>query len=148
MSRSTFSITVALRTARLVGFMNDLMDRSGASRRLLDVSGSRPWTSVEEAFGASSPPPSLYDKALIIQGFVVSGVWQNLPAHTSAHTLDEVLLFDQRPIFWKLNWATGMNFVFKRRRPCPVVTNLCSLQRSKPNIQYYRLGPAPSRTWD
>jgi hypothetical protein len=40
----------------------------------------------------TSPPPSLYDKALIIQGFVVSGFWKNLPAHTSAHTLDEVLL--------------------------------------------------------
>jgi hypothetical protein len=47
----------------------------------------------------SSPPPSLYDKALIIQGFVVPWVWKNLPAHTSAHTLDEVLLFDQRLIF-------------------------------------------------
>ena len=40
-----------------------------------------------------SPPPSLYDKALIFQGFVVSGFGQNLPAHTSAHTLDEVLFF-------------------------------------------------------
>jgi hypothetical protein len=46
-----------------------------------------------------SPPPSLYDKALIIQGFVVSGFWKNLPAHTSAHTLDGVLLYDQRLVF-------------------------------------------------
>jgi L-rhamnose isomerase len=51
----------------------------------------------------TSPPPSLYDKALIIQGFVVSGVWKNLPAHTSAHTLDEAWIFDQRPIFRMLN---------------------------------------------
>jgi len=36
---------------------------------------------------------------LIIQGFVVSGFWKNRRAHTSAHTLDEVWLFDQRLIF-------------------------------------------------
>ncbi|MNI99060.1 hypothetical protein D3C73_1580440 [compost metagenome] len=44
----------------------------------------------------TSPPPSLYDKAPIIQGFVVPAVWKNLPAHTSAHTLDKVLLLDGR----------------------------------------------------
>ena len=38
-------------------------------------------------FRISPSPPHLYEKALIIQGFVVSGVWKNLPAHTSAHTL-------------------------------------------------------------
>ncbi len=38
------------------------------------------------------------EKAPIIQGFVVSGFWQNATAHTSAHTPDGVLLFDQRLI--------------------------------------------------
>ena len=47
---------------------------------------------------AISPPPSLYDKALIIRGFSFF-FWKNLPAHTSAHNLDEVLLFDLRLIF-------------------------------------------------
>ena len=47
----------------------------------------------------SSSPPSLYDKALIIQGFVVSAAWKNLLAHTSAHTLDKVLLLDGRLVF-------------------------------------------------
>jgi hypothetical protein len=47
----------------------------------------------------ASTTASLYDEALIIQGFVVSGVWNNLPACT----LDEVLLFDQQPVFRMLN---------------------------------------------
>jgi len=51
----------------------------------------------------SSPPPSLYDKARITQGFVVSGVWKNLPAHTSAHILGEVWFF--RPA---ANFSNGL----------------------------------------
>lgn len=65
------------------------------------------------------------DRALIIRALSLLGFGKNLRAHTSAHTLDELFLFDQRLVFRIdiLPAPTALKNGLEAARGQPMVTN-------------------------